>query len=122
MYYGLALIGKNLLFLYLAVSVEYFCFGLVAAGLVAFLMSICSMRFSATQYALLSSLMAASRDILVAPGGKMAEALGWPTFFMITVLVGIPAIAPLPFFAPWRLDKPTIAAEHTGETVAAGAT
>ena len=121
MYYALALIGKNYAFLYLAVSVEYFCFGLVAAGLVAFLMSICSMRFSATQYALLSSLMAASRDILVAPGGRMAEALGWPTFFMITVLVGIPAIAPLPFFAPWGRQNPTIAAEHTGETVHAGA-
>lgn len=117
MYYILARLGHNLPFLYVAVAVEYFCFGLVAAGLVAFLMSICSMRFSATQYALLSSLMAASRDVLVAPGGRIAEAVGWPMFFLITVLVGIPAIAPLPFFAPWRGETPTVAAEHTGETL-----
>jgi PAT family beta-lactamase induction signal transducer AmpG len=122
MYYALSLIGRNYPFLYLSVIVEYFCFGLVASGLVAFLMSICNTRFSATQYALLSSLMAFSRDILVAPGGRMAESLGWPMFFLVTVLVGIPAIAPLPFFAPWTGDKPTIAAEHPGETVAAGAT
>ena len=119
MYYFLALLGQNQGFLIAAVSVEYFCFGMVASGLVAFLMSICSMRFSATQYALLSSLMAASRDILVAPGGRIAEALGWPTFFLITVLVGIPAIAPLPFFAPWKGERPTIAADHTGDTVPA---
>lgn len=119
MYYFLALLGQNQGFLIAAVSVEYFCFGMVASGLVAFLMSICSMRFSATQYALLSSLMAASRDILVAPGGRIAEAVGWPTFFLITVLVGIPAIAPLPFFAPWKGERPTIAADHTGDTVPA---
>jgi PAT family beta-lactamase induction signal transducer AmpG len=116
MYYVLALLGHNEPFLFAAVAVEYFCFGMVASGLVAFLMSICSMRFSATQYALLSSLMAASRDILVAPGGRIAESVGWPAFFLITVLVGIPAVAPLPFFAPWRLERPVIAADHTGET------
>jgi MFS transporter, PAT family, beta-lactamase induction signal transducer AmpG len=122
LYYMLALSGKNTTLLYVSVAGEYFAFGLVAAGLVAFLMSICSMRFSATQYALLSSLMAASRDILVAPGGRIAEATGWPMFFLITVIVGIPAIAPLPFFAPWSGDKPTIAAEHTGATIPAKAT
>jgi PAT family beta-lactamase induction signal transducer AmpG len=121
MYYALSLIGQNYAFLYAAVAVEYFCFGMVAAGLVAFLMAMCSVRFSATQYALLSSLMAASRDILVAPAGKMAEATGWPTFFLITVLVGIPAIAPLPFFAPWSGDNPTIAAERSGEVAAENA-
>jgi hypothetical protein len=32
------------------------------------------------------------------------------------VLAGIPAVAPLPFFAPWRKDRPDIASDHTGET------
>jgi MFS transporter, PAT family, beta-lactamase induction signal transducer AmpG len=122
MYYLLAITGKNTALLYVGVAIEYFAFGLVAAGLVAFLMSVCSMRFSATQYALLSSLMAASRDILVTPGGRIAEVVGWPMFFMITVLVGIPAIAPLPWIAPWGKETPTVAAEHTGETETAGAT
>lgn len=121
MYYVLALVGHNEPLLIAAVAIEYFCFGMVASGMVAFLMDICSMRFSATQYALLSSLMAVSRDILVAPGGKIADAVGWPTFFLITVLAGIPAVAPLPFFAPWSKDRPDIASDHTGETEAEGA-
>jgi PAT family beta-lactamase induction signal transducer AmpG len=116
MYYVLALLGQNQPFLIASVTVEYFCYGMVASGMVAFLMDICSMRFSATQYALLSSLMAVSRDILVAPAGRIAESVGWPTFFMITVLAGIPALAPLPFFAPWGADRPDIASDHTGET------
>ena len=120
MYYFLALIGQSQSFLILAVAVEYFCYGMVASGMVAFLMDICSMRFSATQYALLSSLMAISRDILVAPGGKLVEMFGWPTFFMITVLAGLPAIAPLPFFAPWGKDRPDIASDHTGDVEAEG--
>ena len=116
MYYFLAVIGPNQSFLIASVAVEYFCYGMVASGMVAFMMDICSMRFSATQYALLSSLMAVSRDVLVAPAGRIAESVGWPTFFLITVLAGIPAVAPLPFFAPWGADRPDIASDHTGET------
>jgi PAT family beta-lactamase induction signal transducer AmpG len=99
-----------------AVVIENFGLGLVSASLTAYLMTMCNKRFSATQFALLSSLMAASRDILVSPAGKLAEAQGWPTFFMITVLAGIPCILLLPFIAPWRADVPIGAAEHEGTT------
>ena len=117
MYYFLALIGKSQAFLIATMLVENFCTGLVTAGFLAFLMSMCSVRFSATQFALLSSLMAASRDILVAPAGGIAEATGWPTFFLITLAAGIPGLILLPVFAPWNADRPTVAAVHTGETV-----
>ena len=84
-------------------------------------MSMCNKRFTATQFALLSSLMAASRDVLVAPAGKIAESLGWPTFFLITVTMAIPPLLLLPFIAPWSRDLPIGAASHTGETVPAKA-
>ncbi|HYJ79379.1 MAG TPA: MFS transporter, partial [Longimicrobiaceae bacterium] len=114
-YYGVAQMGKNLPFLTGAIVVENFCTGLVTAGFVAFLMSLCSKRFSATQFALLSSLMAASRDIVVSPAGAVADATGWPTFFLLTIAAGVPALLLLPVFAPWNRDTPLGAAEHTGE-------
>ena len=73
-------------------------------------------RSAKNSVARLSSLVAASRDILVAPGGKIAQTMGWPTFFLITVAAGIPCILLLPFIAPWKSDLPTGAVQKTVET------
>jgi MFS transporter, PAT family, beta-lactamase induction signal transducer AmpG len=118
-YYGLSLSGKNHGFMVAAVVTENFGLGLVTGAMTAYLMIMCNKRFTATQFALLSSLMAASRDILVAPAGKIAESLGWPSFFLITVAMAIPPLLLLPFIAPWSRDVPIGAAPHTGETVPA---
>jgi MFS transporter, PAT family, beta-lactamase induction signal transducer AmpG len=68
-------------------------------------MSLCDKRFTATQYALLSSLMAMSRVLAGAPTGYMAQkSLGWPTFFAVSVLGAVPGIWLLTRFAPWRKD------------------
>lgn len=120
-YYGLSLSGKNHAFMTAAVITENFGLGLVTGAMTAYLMSMCNKRFTATQYALLSSLMAASRDILVAPAGKIIEATSWPSFFLITVAMAVPALLLLPFIAPWSRDIPIGAAPHTGETVPAKA-
>ena len=110
-YFGLALAGRHYPFLVGAIVVENFCGGLVAAGFMAFLMSLCSMRFSATQYALLSSLMGVSRDVLVAPAGGIAQATGWPGFFLITLAAAIPGMLMLPALAPWTGGS-AVAAAH----------
>ncbi|MDP9178081.1 MAG: hypothetical protein M3O61_10420, partial [Gemmatimonadota bacterium] len=81
-------------------------------------MSVCNRRFSATQFALLSSLMAASRDILVAPAGRIAELTGWPGFFLFTVASAAPALLLLPIVAPWGQDMPRFAAEREGDSAA----
>jgi PAT family beta-lactamase induction signal transducer AmpG len=120
-YYVLSLAEKSHALMVTAVVIENFGLGLVTAAMTAFLQSMCNKRFTATQYALLSSLMAASRDILVAPAGKIAESAGWPSFFLITVGMAIPPLVLLPFIAPWRLEVPIGAAPHTGETVPAKA-
>ena len=65
-------------------------------------MSLCSARFSATQYALLSSLMGVSRDVLVAPAGAIAEATGWPAFFAISLVAAVPGLALLPLLSRLR--------------------
>ncbi|MBD3880379.1 AmpG family muropeptide MFS transporter [Phormidium tenue FACHB-886] len=101
-YYVLAQVGQNYPFMVVAINIENFCAGLGTAAFVAFLMSLCNPRFSATQFALLSSLMAVSRDILVAPAGKLAEQTGWTLFFLITIVAALPGLLLLPFFAPWK--------------------
>ena len=68
-YLLLAQVGKNYQLLVLTINIENFSAGLGTVAIVAFLMNLCNHRFTATQYALLSSFMAVSRDILVAPAG-----------------------------------------------------
>lgn len=98
-----------------AIVIENVSGGMVTAVFVAFLMVMSSRRFSATQFALLSSLMSFGRDVLAAPAGRIAEATGWPTFFLFTIAAGIPAVLLLPLIAPWRAEVPRGAASHSGE-------
>jgi MFS transporter, PAT family, beta-lactamase induction signal transducer AmpG len=101
-YFMLAQLGKNYPFMILTINIENFCAGLGTAAFLAFFMSLCNARFSATQFALLSSLMAVSRDILVAPAGRIAEATGWSLFFLLSFVAAIPGLLLLPVFAPWQ--------------------
>ncbi|MFN9406624.1 MAG: AmpG family muropeptide MFS transporter [Dolichospermum sp.] len=101
-YLILAQVGKNYQFLLLTINIENFCAGLGTAAFVSFLMSMCNQRYSATQYALLSSFMAVSRDILVAPAGSLAKSTGWPLFFVISIFAAVPGLLLLPLFAPWN--------------------
>jgi MFS transporter, PAT family, beta-lactamase induction signal transducer AmpG len=107
-YYVLALTGKNYLVLPVAISIENFCAGLVTVAMVAYLMSLCSHTFTTTQFALFSSLMAISRDLLSAPGGELAKATGWPIFFLITLVAAVPGLLLLPIAAPWNLPNLSI--------------
>jgi MFS transporter, PAT family, beta-lactamase induction signal transducer AmpG len=106
-YWALALAGKNEALMTVAINIENFCGGLGNAGFLGFMMSLCNPKFSATQFALLSSLMAVSRDILVAPAGKWAESLGWGNFFLMTIAAALPGLLLLPLFAPWNAPAQT---------------
>src|SRR5688572_10588810 len=117
-YYFLSVMQQNRPWLLGVIIVENFIAGIAAAVLLAFLMMMCAKRVSATQFALLSSLVAVSRDILTAPSGGIADATGWPSFFLITIAAGLPALLMLPFIAPWTRDTPIGSASHTGRTEA----
>ena len=91
-YWGLALAGPQLGALTAAVCVENFCAGLVTAGFLGFLQRQCSPALAATQFALLTSLMAVPSRILGAPAGALAEWLGWPAFFAASALLGLPGL------------------------------
>ncbi len=105
-YMYLAYVGRHYPSMVATIVVENVCYGLATAALVGFIMSLCNPRFSATQYALLSSLVAVGRDVVAAPSGSLVEMVGWPAFFLISVLAAAPGMLLLPFFAPWKSPKP----------------
>nr|WP_202895672.1 AmpG family muropeptide MFS transporter [Iningainema tapete] len=107
-YYALASAGKNYSVLVLAINIENCCAGLVTVATVAYLMSLCNHSFTTTQFALFSSLMAISRDILSAPAGQIAKATGWSSFFLLTLVTALPGLLLLPIVAPWNPQKVAI--------------
>jgi MFS transporter, PAT family, beta-lactamase induction signal transducer AmpG len=76
---------------------ENFAAGLGTAAYIAFLMSVCERRYAATQYAVLSALLALTRTLAGAASGELAERLGYAHYFLLTFLLGLPAFALLPW-------------------------
>jgi MFS transporter, PAT family, beta-lactamase induction signal transducer AmpG len=89
----LALIGKSYAGMVFAVAFENLSGGLGDAALLAFLMALCNKRFSATQYALLSSLAALGRTFVSPTSGFLVEWIGWASFFLFTSLTALPGLA-----------------------------
>jgi PAT family beta-lactamase induction signal transducer AmpG len=75
---------------------ENFAAGLGTAAFIAFLMSVCERRYAATQYAVLSALLALTRTLAGAASGGLAEQLGYAQYFLLTFVLGLPAFALLP--------------------------
>jgi PAT family beta-lactamase induction signal transducer AmpG len=101
-YLALARAGLHQPLMVFTINLEYFAQGLGTSALVAFLMSRCNRRFSATQYALLSSFLGFSRDIGSSPSGYIAAATGWPAFFLISILFAVPGL----LLVRWLGDSP----------------
>lgn len=105
---ALALRGPDTAFLALTVGVENLAGGMGTAALVAYLSALCNVAYTATQYALLSSLTAVARTLLSSFAGYLADSLGWPLFFVATTVAAIPGLALLAWLtrrgAATRLD------------------
>jgi PAT family beta-lactamase induction signal transducer AmpG len=93
----LALSEPTRTMLMLVIAVESFCGGLVAAGFVAFLMSLCDSAHSATQYALLASLVALAASVGGAMTGFLVARVGYAEFFAWSMAAGLPGMLLLPF-------------------------
>jgi PAT family beta-lactamase induction signal transducer AmpG len=74
------------------VAFENFTAGLGTAAFVGFMAALTDRRFTATQYALLSSLMGVPRVLAAAPTGWMAAGLGWTGFFVLCAVIAIPGL------------------------------
>jgi PAT family beta-lactamase induction signal transducer AmpG len=88
----LAWIGKSYGMLIFAVAFENLSGGMGTSAFVALLMSMCNQRYSATQYALLSSLAALGRIFIAPTSGFLVSAISWPAFFFITTLAALPGL------------------------------
>jgi PAT family beta-lactamase induction signal transducer AmpG len=92
MYVALAFAGHDIGMLFAQVGVENFTDGLADAAFLSYLGMLTSRSFTATQYALLSSLAAVPLRTLGATSGVLAEAMGWPWFFVLTTAAALPAM------------------------------
>jgi PAT family beta-lactamase induction signal transducer AmpG len=100
----LALIGYSIPALAVVIGFENLSGGMGTAAFMAFMASITNKKFTATQYALLTSFMAFGRDVLSAPTGFIAKQTGWFWFYIFCVLIAIPGMLLLLKFAPWSVD------------------
>jgi PAT family beta-lactamase induction signal transducer AmpG len=98
---GEVISGATRLASYVAIAGEYAFQGMGTAALVALVTRLCEKRYSATQYALLSSLFGLGRWLGGPPSGWLAERLGWETFFVVAALAAIPGLALLHLIAPF---------------------
>jgi PAT family beta-lactamase induction signal transducer AmpG len=87
-----ALLGHNVLWLTTSIILENFSSGMATTALVGYISSLCSLKYTATQYALLSSVMSFARDVFAATSGILAEYVSWSIFFVIAALFSLPGI------------------------------
>jgi len=84
--------GHDVAMLALTIGAENMTGGMASAAFVAYLSGLCSRDFTATQYALLSSLATVGLNVLAASGGYFAERLGWIPFFALSTAACLPAL------------------------------
>jgi len=100
-YAAVAQVGVNRPVMYTAQALEYVTSGLAAGAFGVLLLRLTQKRFSATQYALLSSLFTLPRILAGPLAGVLADTIGWRNFFLSTPLFGIPGLVMLARFLPW---------------------
>jgi PAT family beta-lactamase induction signal transducer AmpG len=97
--------GKSYPLLVVAIGTENFFSGMGVAALGAFMMSLVNKRYSATQYALITSFMGLSRYLTNAPSGYLVKAIGWEGYYVVCGLIGIPGLLMLSRYPKWRFPE-----------------
>jgi PAT family beta-lactamase induction signal transducer AmpG len=100
-FFILAKLGHHYPMMVLTIAAENFFSGMGNAAYAAFLMSLCNLKFTATQYALLSSLMSVTRTVMGAPTGWLAKTVGWDNYFLIALFLAIPSLLLLLRYRVW---------------------
>ena len=105
-YAAVAQVGVNRPLMYAAQAFELGSSGLGIGAFGVLLLRLTQKRFSATQFALLSSLFTLPRILSGPVAGVAAATLGWRDFFILTVFTGIPGMMMLARFVPWSVREP----------------
>lgn len=92
-YWLVAVVPQNLPVMALAVGFENICGGMGTAAFVVLVMGLCNVKYTATQFALLTALSSVGRVFLAGPlTPPIVETLGWPSFFLLTVVIALPGL------------------------------
>lgn len=102
MFVVLSGMGAHMQMLVVTISCDNFSAGMATAAFVAYLSSLTNLRFSATQYALLSSIMLLLPRLIGGYSGVMVDKLGYANFFYVTALLGVPTV--ILIIWQWWLD------------------
>ena len=90
---GLAAAGHTNVGMAAAVGFENFASGIGGVTVVAYLSALCNLRFTASQYALLSALASiAGRFLTATTGGAMINAIGYVNFYLLTTVIALPGV------------------------------
>ena len=103
----LALSGDNNLILAITVGLEFFAAGLGTTAFIAYIAKTTHPKYTATQFALFTSLAAVPRTFTNASTGYLVEFFGWYHFFIFCFLIAIPGMLLLFKIAPWSQSKPS---------------
>ncbi len=109
-YVLIAQLGVNRPLMYCAIGFESLTSGMGTGAFSVLLLRMTMKRFSATQYALFSSLFALPRILAGPVSGVIVDAVGWREFFLFTIAVGIPGMLMLQRFSPLGTREPEIEA------------
>jgi MFS transporter, PAT family, beta-lactamase induction signal transducer AmpG len=93
LYVWLAVAGKSLVVLFIAVACDNTATAMLAAAFVAFLMSVCSPAVSATQFALLTSLSSVGKQVFGPLSAGVVAAIGWSGYFAVCAALVLPGVA-----------------------------
>lgn len=99
--------GPDIARLALALALENLSYGMGGTALVTLMMQGCDKRFTAAQFALMSSITAVSRSFLSIPSGWLAEHLGWSGYYLFCVGCAVPGILLLLRFERWGRPAPS---------------
>ena len=103
----LVVTGPNVMALAFVVAVETLSLGMGASALTAFMLRLCNRKFSATQYALLTSFMGIPRTIIPSSAGFIVDAIGWVQFYVLCVALAVPGLLLIYFRAArWEEGLP----------------
>jgi len=92
MFAAQAMVGPDVGFLVLTITVENLSGGIASASFVAYLSSLCNVSYTASQYAFLSAIGTASLNVLSAAGGWVASQMNWVSFFVVTTFAAAPGL------------------------------
>ncbi len=92
LYYALAMTGKSYPLMVTATALDNIAGAMGNVASTALIMALCDTRFSAFQYALLSTLALLPRYALGGPAGWVADTGGWDTYYIVSFVIGLPGV------------------------------